>query len=140
MIRHKWVPRGTNTRTCEICGMAVERKPDRRFAWTLRAGEAVLIAGEHVTSGQSPTLTALPGCGSDQKPAPSNTARSRYGVFLRRRGETTVQRMTPAGRITGDPSWAAVFPSEHWAQRRAQEFRQQLDAQHPGIEVWTAPL
>ncbi|WP_034271075.1 hypothetical protein [Haloechinothrix halophila] len=140
MIRHKWVPRGTNTRTCEICGMAVERKPDRRFAWTLRDGKAVLIDGEHVSAGQSPTLKALPGCGSDQKPAPQHIPSPRYGVFLRRRAEKTVQRMTPAGRITDDASWAAVFPSEHWAQRRAEEFQQQLDAQHPGIEVWTAPL
>lgn len=140
MTRHKWVPRSENTRSCEICGMAVERKPDGRFAWTLRDVKAVLVDGEHVTAGQSPTLKALPGCGSDQKPASGHFVRTGYGVFLRRRGEKTVQRMTPAGRITDDARWAAVFPSEHWAQRRAEEFRQQLDAQQPGIEVWNAPL
>jgi hypothetical protein len=139
--RHKWVPRGETTRLGEICGMSVERKPDRRFAWSLRTGRSVLVDDRQVSAGSSPTLKALPGCGSDQQPtADGNPIRTRYGVFVRRGGEKAVLRMTPAGRVTDNDSWAAVFPNEHWAGRRVDELRQQLDEQHPGIEVWTAPL
>ena len=61
---------------------------------------------------------------------------ARYGVFIRLVGETTVQRMTPAGRITDGELFAADLPDEHEAQRAAAKLRQQ----HPGCNVWIAPL
>ncbi|WP_344678848.1 hypothetical protein [Saccharopolyspora taberi] len=48
--------------------------------------------------------------------------------------------MTPAGNTTAGELHAAVFPNEDCAQRRAADLRMRLDTQHPGSEVWTAPL
>ncbi len=121
--------------------MSVERKPDRRFAWSLRAGRAVLVDDVLVSAGQSATLKALPGCGGAQRQTADGTpARIRYGAFIRPAGTREVHRMTPSGRSTDDEVNAAVFPDEQAARRRVEQFRQQLEQQYPGCDIWTAPL
>lgn len=128
-------------RTCEICGMSVERKPDRRFAWSLRTGKAVLVDDVLVSAGQSATLKALPGCsGAQRQTADGRPARIRFGAFIRLAGARVVLRMTPSGRSTDDEGNAAVFPDEQSAQRRVEQFLPQLEQQYPGSDIWTAPL
>ncbi|WP_284741753.1 hypothetical protein [Amycolatopsis sp. RTGN1] len=121
--------------------MSVERKPDRRFAWSLRIGKAVVVDDVLVSAGQSATLKALPGCsGAQRQTTDGRPARVRHGAFIRLAGAREVLRMTPSGRSTDDEENAAVFPDEQSAQRRVEQFLPQLEQQYPGSDIWTAPL
>ncbi|MDA3644355.1 hypothetical protein OU416_09830 [Saccharopolyspora indica] len=137
---HTWMSLGGGGRGCEVCGMSVQRQPDGRFAWFLRPGRAVPVDGRTVSAGQSESLQALPGCVTDQRAVAPEVARPSYGVFIRLAGHDTVLRMTPSGNTTAGDLHAAVFPDKASARRRVEEFQVELDARHPGSEVWTAPL
>lgn len=141
LMRHKWMRFTEVNRVCEVCGMTVDRLPDRSYCWVLRTGRAVATDGRKASTGVSPTLSILPGCvAGQQRTADGASIPSSYGMFIQFSGSNKVWRMTAAGRIVEDHWYAAVVPNARWAQSRAEELHEQLARTDPGVQVWIAPV
>lgn len=74
MPAHKFVSLRPDHRTCEKCGIRVEKlppTPPRKrggYGWWYEGGKGAWIDGKRHTSGQVATLKEVPPCGSTTRP------------------------------------------------------------------------